>query len=54
MVAVSQDGKEQTQPGGTKTSNPQTVLNFDVEAGELLIYPIGNSLRFYAIEYRSN
>ncbi len=54
MVAVSQDGKEQTQPGGTKTSDPQTVLNFDVEAGELLIYPIGNSLRFYAIEYRSN
>ena len=54
MVTVKQDGKEQSQPGGTKTSAPQTIVTFEVEAGDLLIYPTGNSLRFYAIEYRSN
>lgn len=54
MVTVSLDGTVvASQPGGTPTSAP-TVTTFDITAaGQVKIYPTGNGLRFYKIEFTS-
>ena len=52
MVTVNQGGSETSQPGGV-ASGSTAVLEFDVEAGEVLIYCTGNALRFYKIEFVS-
>ena len=53
LVTVCQNGTETSVPGGAPSGSPATV-NFDVEAGEVLIYCTGNALRFYRIEYHVN
>ncbi len=54
MVTVSLDGTVvASQPGGSPTSDP-TVTTFDISAaGQVKIYPTGNALRFYKIEFAS-
>ena len=54
MVTVSLDGTVvASQPSGTPTSAP-TVTTFDISAAGLVkIYPTGNGLRFYKIEFAS-
>lgn len=54
MVTVSLDGTVvASQPGGSPTSAP-TVTTFDISAaGQVKIYPTGNALRFYKIEFAS-
>ncbi|MBQ8916140.1 MAG: hypothetical protein IJ028_03015, partial [Alistipes sp.] len=54
MVTVSLDGTVvASQPGGSPTSAP-TVTTFDISAaGQVKIYPTGNGLRFYKIEFTS-
>ncbi len=53
MVTVSLDGAEVgSQPGGSPSSGPYTTTTFDIDAaGVVKIYPTGNALRFYKIEY---
>ena len=53
MVTVNQGGVEDSQPGGV-ASGSTIALEFDVEAGEVLIYCTGNALRFYGISYKSD
>lgn len=50
MVTVNQGGKVTSKAGGTASNNP-SVLTFDVDAGEVLIYCTGNALRFYKVEF---
>lgn len=54
MVTVSLDGTiVASQPGGSPTSAP-TITTFDISAaGQVKIYPTGNALRFYKIEFAS-
>ena len=51
MVAVKvDDGDEQSQPGGS-ASSVQTETTFNIPAGQVYIYPTGNALRFYKIQF---
>ena len=54
MVTVSLDGAVvASQPSGSPASAP-TVTTFDISAaGQVKIYPTGNALRFYKIEFAS-
>ena len=51
LVAVQVGDDVQTQPGGYATGDGAVELEFSVAAGEVLIYPSGNGLRFYHIYY---
>lgn len=53
MVTVSLDGTEVgSQVGGAPSGGPYTTTTFDIDAAGLVkIYPTGNALRFYKIEY---
>ena len=53
MVTVNQGGAETSLPGGAASNASASVVSFDVQAGEVLIYCTGNPLRFYKIEYTS-
>lgn len=50
-VTVNQGGKETSKAGGTASNATPSVLTFDVDAGEVLIYCTGNALRFYKVEF---
>lgn len=51
MVTVKvDDGDEQSQPGGSASST-QTETTFEIPAGQVYIYPTGNALRFYKIQF---
>ena len=53
MVTVEVGGVPESQPGGFSSNDPQT-LTFEVKsAGDVVIYPTGNGLRFYSVEYVS-
>ena len=45
------DGEEQTVVGGTPANVAPTEAEFDVEAGLVKIYPTGNGLCFYKVEF---
>lgn len=47
------DAEPVSKPGGTISSAP-IVNEYDVAAGTIRIYPTGNGLRFYKIEFHSN
>ena len=51
MVTVQVNGGEaQSLPGGYSSTAP-AVCEFDIDAGEVKIYPTGNGLRFLKIEF---
>lgn len=53
MVTVSVNGETQNIAGGVPSSSPKTC-EFDIEISAestVIIYPTGNGLRFYSIEY---
>ena len=51
LVTVQVGEDVQTLPGGYATGGGAVELEFSVAAGEVLIYPSGNGLRFYHIYY---
>ncbi len=55
MVTVKVgDGEPESLPGGYSSSNGPVAVDFNVTPGVVKIYPTGNGLRFYKIEYHSN
>lgn len=53
MVTVSVNGETQSVAGGVPSSSPK-ICEFDLEISAestVVIYPTGNGLRFYSIEY---
>ena len=50
FVTVNQEGAETSVVGGSPAGT-LTECSFDVKAGQVLIYPTGNALRFYKIEF---
>ena len=52
MVTVSVNGDVQSQPGGYASGGGPVEIEFSIAAGEVKIYPTGNGLRFYKIEYQ--
>ena len=55
MVTVKVgDAAEQSVAGGVATTATPKVCEFEIEAGEVKIYPTGNALCFYKIEFHSN
>ena len=55
MVTVKVgDGAEESLPGGYSSSNGAVPVEFNITAGTVKIYPTGNGLRFYKIEFHSN
>ena len=50
FVTVNQEGSETSVVGGSPAGT-LTECSFDVKAGQVLIYPTGNALRFYKIEF---
>ena len=54
MVTVKVgDGEPESLPGGYKSSGGPVPVEFDIPAGTVKIYPTGNALRFYKIEFHS-
>ncbi len=54
MVTVKVgDADPESLPGGTPSSAEPTKNDFTVGAGTIKIYPTGNALRFYKIEFHS-
>ncbi len=54
MVTVQVgDAEAESLPGGSPSSSEPTKNDFTVGAGTVKIYPTGNSLRFYKIEFHS-
>ncbi|MBO7641048.1 MAG: DUF4957 domain-containing protein [Bacteroidales bacterium] len=51
LVAVKVGDDEQTQPGGYASGSGAVEIEFSINAGEVKIYPSGNGLRFYKIEF---
>ena len=51
MVTVTVGDDTQSQPGGTPSNADPTMVEFSVPAGEVLVYPTGNGLRFYKMEF---
>lgn len=47
------DGDEVSKVGGS-SQDMLTVNEFDIEAGDVYVYPTGNALRFFKIEFHSN
>ncbi len=55
MVTVKVgDGEPESLPGGYSTSNDPVAVDFNITPGTVKIYPTGNGLRFYKIEFHSN
>ncbi len=55
MVTVKVgDGEPESLPGGYSSSNGAVPVEFNIKAGPVKIYPTGNGLRFYKIEFHSN
>jgi hypothetical protein len=55
MVTVKVgDGAEESLPGGYSSSNVPVPVDFNIAAGTVKVYPTGNGLRFYKIEFHSN
>ncbi len=55
MVTVKVgDAAEQSVAGGVATTATPKVCEFEIEAGEVKVYPTGNALCFYKIEFHSN
>ncbi len=51
LVTVNQNGVESSQIGGVPSSEPVT-LTFDIQGGvPTYVYPTGNGLRFYSLEF---
>ena len=54
MVTVKVgDAEPESLPGGSPSGNEPTKNDFNVGAGTVKIYPTGNGLRFYKIEFHS-
>ena len=54
MVAVKVgDAEPESLPGGYKSSEGAHQVDFTIGAGTVKIYPTGNGLRFYKIEFHS-
>ncbi|MBE6241909.1 MAG: DUF4957 domain-containing protein [Bacteroidales bacterium] len=54
MVTVKVgDADPESLPGGTPSGDAPTKNDFSVSAGTVKIYPTGNGLRFYKIEFHS-
>ena len=51
LVTVVNGGSEFTNPGGSPSSDPATISEFAVKAGDVSVYPAGNGLRFYKLEF---
>ena len=47
------DGEEQSLVGGTPSNEAPTMTEFNIGAGTVKVYPTGNGLRFYKIEFHS-
>lgn len=47
------EGAEQSQSGGSASST-LTETTFKIPAGQVYIYPTGNALCFYKVEFHSN
>ena len=55
MVTVKVgDGEPESLPGGYASGNGAVAVDFNITPGVVKIYPTGNGLRFYKIEYHSN
>ena len=55
MVTVKVgDAEPESLPGGYSSSNGAVPVDFNVKAGTVRIYPTGNGLRFYKIEFHAN
>ena len=55
MVTVKVgDGDAESLPGGYASSGGAVPVEFNVTAGTVKVYPTGNGLRFYKIEFHSN
>ena len=55
MVTVKVgDAEPVSLPGGYSSSDLGHAVDFDITAGTVKIYPTGNGLRFYKIEFHSN
>ena len=55
MVTVKVgDGEAESLPGGYASSGGAVPVDFNITAGTVKIYPTGNGLRFYKIEFHSN
>ena len=50
FVTVSSGGREVSKVGATPNTEP-VVLSFNVKEGDVKVYPTGNALRFYKLEY---
>ncbi|MBE6240077.1 MAG: DUF4957 domain-containing protein [Bacteroidales bacterium] len=48
------DGEPESLPGGYSSSDLGHAVDFNITAGTVKIYPTGNGLRFYKIEFHSN
>ena len=54
MVTVKVgDAEPESLPGGSPSSSEPTKNDFNVGAGTVKVYPTGNGLRFYKIEFHS-
>ena len=54
MVTVKVgDAEPESLPGGYSSSDLGHAVDFDITAGTIKIYPTGNGLRFYKIEFHS-
>lgn len=54
MVTVKVgDAEPESLPGGYSSSDLGHAVDFDITAGTVKIYPTGNGLRFYKIEFHS-
>ncbi len=51
MVTVAVGDDVQSLPGGYKSGDGAVEIEFNVKAGEVKIYPTGNALRFYKVEF---
>ena len=55
MVTVKVgDGEADSLPGGYASSGGAVPVEFTIKAGTVKIYPTGNGLRFYKVEFHSN
>ena len=55
MVTVKVgDGDAESLPGGYASKDGAVPVEFNVTAGTVKVYPTGNGLRFYKIEFHSN
>ena len=55
MVTVKVgDAEPESLPGGYSSSNGPVPVEFNITPGVVKIYPTGNGLRFYKVEFHSN